>query len=124
MDNKKVTPQQTPAQKHKYERMSFFGSFLDAIATLGPRHQLLALMALLEYGLDETRRQKLPKAVEAIMIMAVPQIDASHRRYREGMKGRPYGCLGAKDGVKGGRPPKEGEIVELNPDGGIEQNNF
>lgn len=110
--------------KHKYERMTFFGSFKDAIDTLGPRNKLLAYEVLSEYGLDNIRRENLPKDVEAIIRMAIPQINASHRRYREGMKGKPYGNLGAKDGVNGGRPAKEGEIVELNEDGKIDQSNL
>lgn len=108
----------------KYERMTFFCSFWDAISTLGPRNKLLAYEALLDYGLNKVRRHNLPNAVETIMIMAVPQIDASHRRYSEGMKGKKYGVLGAEHGQKGGRPKNDDRIVELNAVGEIDKNDL
>lgn len=122
--NTVTADQVTAANKHKYERMTFFGSFRDALSTLGPRKKLLAYDSILDYGLDDVRRENLPRDVESIMIMAIPQIDASHRRYRDGMKGKVHGIKGAEHGIQGGRPSKKDEVVELNSDGEIDKNDL
>lgn len=114
----------TVTAEQLYERITFFRSFWEAIAVLGPRNRLLAYEAALDYGLNNVRRQNLPKEVEAILIMIIPQMNASRKRYRDGMKGKEYGMQGAEHGVKGGRPAKEGEIVELNAEGEIDESNL
>ena len=123
MNDNTTTAGEAPATtEHTYERMTFFRSFMDAIATLGSRNRLLALEALLDYGFNNIRRENLPREVEAILRMAIPQINASHRRQREGMKNGQYGILGAEYGKNGGRPtadkPEE-SIVELDEFGEI-----
>jgi hypothetical protein len=114
----------TAINENKHERMTFFRSFRDGLATLGSRNRLLACDALFDYGFDNIRRQNLPREVEAILRMAIPQINASHRRQREGMKNGKYGILGADSGKYGGRPKNEGVIVELNADGEIDKDNL
>lgn len=94
----------------KYERITFFRSFWEAIAVLGPRNRLLAYEAVLDFGLNNVRRENLPYAVEVVLRMAIPQMRASQKRYRDGSKGKPYGALGANQG-------KDGVIAELNTNG-------
>ena len=125
MKKNEVTAGEIPATiKHKYERMTFFCSFEDAIAKLGPRNRLLAYESILAFGLDKVRRQNLPREVELVLTMAVPQINASHKRYRDGIKGKEYGPLGAEHGKDGGRPSKKDEMIELNANGEIDENNL
>jgi hypothetical protein len=122
MKNEVTNPGEAPVDtEHVYERMTFFRSFQDAINLLGSRKRLLAYEAIFDYGLNAVRREDLPKEVETILRMAIPQINASHRRQREGMKGKQYGVLGLAYGSRGGRPPQEDELTELDEFGEFEK---
>ena len=59
----------------------FYRSFFEAIETLSNKNRLIAYEAIVKYGLDRKETTDLPLNVLAIMRMAMPNIDATHRNY-------------------------------------------
>lgn len=85
----------------KRDSILFYRSFYDAIKALPKKHQLSALEAILEYGLNGIEPES-DGVVNAIFALIKPQVDANNRRFVNGSKG-------AEHGAKGGRPRKEQE---------------
>lgn len=69
------------------ESIIFYNSFLQSVKLLPEEYRLKALMAILEYALED----KMPSQEEDLSLIpftiAKPQIDANNERYENGKKG-------------------------------------
>jgi hypothetical protein len=86
------------------ESFVFYRSFYEAISELNNEQKGVIFDAICGYGLD----QKLPdvNGVEkAIFTLIRPQLDANHRKYENGLKGKESGALGGRP--KGSKNPKK-----------------
>ena len=90
------------------EGFVFYRSFRDAIETLPDGQKLEAYQAIINYGIDGTEPAE-PGIIQAIFMMAKPQIDANAKR--------------KADGMKGGRPRKEKPLVFNSETTGYETEN-
>lgn len=64
----------------------FYRSYFEAIETLSMKNRLIAFEAIAKYGLDREETTNLPPRVLAILTMAIPNIDANHKKYFRKMK--------------------------------------
>lgn len=63
----------------------FYRSFYEAICELPEEHQLSAMKAILEYGLNDSNIAT--GTAKAMLMMAQPVIDSNNKRYENGKKG-------------------------------------
>ena len=63
----------------------FYRSFYEAICELPEEHQLSAVRAILEYGLNGVEQAS--GTAKAMLMIARPVIDANNKRYENGKKG-------------------------------------
>ena len=90
----------------------FYSSFYEAIQQFSAKKRLQAYDVLCHYGikneLPDLDDPDLSKDIKIFIKMAIPQINANIKKYRQkvenGMKGKDSGMLGAEHGKKGGRP--------------------
>lgn len=68
------------------ESIVFYRSFYEAIKELPAEEFRNAVMAIMEYGLNDSEIDTSGVA-KAILIMAKPQIDKNNKRYENGLKG-------------------------------------
>lgn len=59
----------------------FYESYHEAIQTLSKKNKLLAYEAITRYALYQEVMPDLPLRVSAILKIAMPNIDANHKRY-------------------------------------------
>lgn len=68
------------------ESIVFYRSFYEAIKELSAEEFRNAVMAIMEYGLNDSEIDTSGVA-KAILIMAKPQIDKNNKRYENGLRG-------------------------------------
>lgn len=68
------------------ESIVFYRSFYEAIKELSAEEFRNAVMAIMEYGLNDSEIDT-SGAAKAILIMAKPQIDKNNKRYENGLRG-------------------------------------
>ena len=68
------------------ESIVFYRSFYEAIKELSAEEFRNAVMAIMEYGLNDSEIDASGVA-KAILIMAKPQIDKNNKRYENGLRG-------------------------------------
>lgn len=90
------------------EGFVFYRSFRDAVEALSDEQKLEAYRAIINYGIDGVEPSE-PGIIQAIFMMAKPQIDANAKR--------------KADGMKGGRPKKEKPVVSESKTSGYETEN-
>ncbi|NDV46862.1 hypothetical protein D0T49_07350 [Paludibacter sp. 221] len=59
----------------------FYRSYYEAIKTLKGKKKLIAYEAIAQYALCRKSPEDLPPAVLSILRMAIPNIDANHKKY-------------------------------------------
>ncbi|MCL2235833.1 MAG: DUF6291 domain-containing protein [Defluviitaleaceae bacterium] len=77
------------------DSLVFYRSFYEAIKKLPKSLKLSAYDAIVAYALDEELLE-VKGAANAVFTMAVPQVDANNKKF--------------KDGIKGGRPSKNNNL--------------
>lgn len=87
------------------ESFVFYRGFRDAINALPEEYRLKVLQYLMDYAFDGIEPEE--NSIEKAMFLSFkPQVDATQKRYEANVK----------NGQKGGRPKKENQETQNNPD--------
>ena len=116
--------QETPSR----ESFVFYRSFYDSIKGLPEEVQLALFRAVVAYGLDQANPDftGIPQQpfVEAIFAGIRPQLDANHKRFLNGYKGKEYGRLGGapKGNTNASKQPQNNPKITPNVNVNVNEN--
>ena len=92
-----------------------YKSFYESLKYMAPDQQAAILMAVLDYGLNDTEPANLQGLEMALFTAFKPQIDANNTKYENGKKGGQYGVLGGRPAGKKETPRKPQENPKKTP---------
>ena len=69
------------------DSMVMYRSFVEAVRDLPAEQFKDAMLAILDYGLDETEKEDITGVSKIVLTMAKPMIDKNNQRYHNGRKG-------------------------------------